>query len=57
VNYALRYQESATSVIDPSGRCVAHLPYGTEGVLTYDIDPEVATGTLATRFAPERYGD
>ncbi len=57
VNYALRYPESATSVIDPSGRCVAHLPYGTEGVLTYDIDPELATGTLAARFAPERYGD
>ena len=57
VNYALRYPESATSVIDPSGRCVAYLPYGTEGVLTYDIDPELATGTLATRLAPERYGD
>jgi predicted amidohydrolase len=57
VNYALWYPESATSVIDPSGRCVAHLPYGEEGVLTYDIDAELATGLLAMRFAPERYGE
>ena len=57
VNYALRFPDSATSVIDPSGRCVAHLPYGEEGVLTYDIDAELATGLLATRFAPERYGE
>jgi predicted amidohydrolase len=56
VNYALRYPDSATSVIDPSGRCVAHLPYGEEGVLVYDIDPELANGRLAMRFAPERYG-
>jgi predicted amidohydrolase len=55
VNYALRYPDSATSVIDPSGRCVAHLPYGQEGVLVHDIDPEAATGTLAMRYAPERY--
>ncbi len=57
VNYALRYPDSATSVIDPSGRCVAHLPYGKEGVLVYDIDPELASGALAMRFAPERYGE
>ena len=55
VNYALRYPDSATSVIDPSGRCVAHLPYGEEGVLVYDIDPARADGRLAMRFAPERY--
>jgi predicted amidohydrolase len=57
VNYALRYPESATSVIDPAGRCAAHLPYGEEGVLLYDIDPELATGRPARRFAPERYGE
>jgi apolipoprotein N-acyltransferase len=55
VNYALRYPESATSVIDPSGRCQAFLPYGHEGVLVTEIDPEKATGLLARRFAPERY--
>jgi len=55
VNYALRFQESATSLIDPSGRCQAHLPYGHEGVLVQAIDVGQATGLLATRFAPERY--
>jgi predicted amidohydrolase len=55
VNYAFRYQESATSVIDPSGRCQAYLPYGHEGVLVQAINVEEATGLLASRFAPERY--
>jgi predicted amidohydrolase len=55
VNYALRYQEAATSLIDPSGQCVATLPYGEEGVLVRDIDVDAATGHLARRYAPERY--
>jgi predicted amidohydrolase len=55
VNYALRFQESATSLIAPSGRCQAYLPYGQEGVLVQTIDVEQATGLLARRFAPERY--
>jgi predicted amidohydrolase len=55
INYALRFPESATSLIDPSGRCQAYLPYGEEGVLVEEIDPERATGLLASRFAPERY--
>ncbi|MGQ0734465.1 MAG: carbon-nitrogen hydrolase family protein [Acidobacteriota bacterium] len=55
VNYALRYQESATSLIDPAGRCQAALPYGQEGVLVQPLDLERATGLLATRYAPERY--
>jgi predicted amidohydrolase len=55
VNYALRYQESATSLIDPSGQCQAYLPYGQEGVLVQAINVEAATGLLATRYAPERY--
>jgi predicted amidohydrolase len=55
VNYALRYQESATSLIAPSGECQAYLPYGEEGVLVQAIDLEKATGLLASRFAPERY--
>jgi predicted amidohydrolase len=57
VNYALQYPESATSVIDPSGRCVAYLPYGQEGVLIEEIDLDKATGLIAKRFAPERYLD
>ena len=55
VNYALRYPESATSLITPAGECQAFLPYGQEGVLVQDIDPAAATGLLAGRFAPERY--
>jgi predicted amidohydrolase len=55
VNYALRFQESATSLITPTGRCQAHLPYGQEGLLVEEIDVEAATGLLAARFAPERY--
>ena len=55
VNYALRYQESATSLITPSGRCQAFLPYGQEGVLVEEINVEKATGLLAARYAPERY--
>jgi len=55
VNYALRFQESATSLIAPSGQCQAYLPYGQEGVLVQAINPEEATGLLAGRYAPERY--
>ena len=55
VNYAMRFQESATSLIDPSGRCQAYLPYGQEGVLVQTVKVEEATGLLAARHAPERY--
>jgi hypothetical protein len=55
VNYALRFQESATSLIAPSGQCQAYLPYGQEGVLVQAIEVEAATGLLATRYAPDRY--
>ncbi|MGH9346507.1 MAG: carbon-nitrogen hydrolase family protein [Vicinamibacterales bacterium] len=57
VNYALRFQESATSLIAPSGQCQAYLPYGQEGVLVQAIDVEAATGLIANRYAPERYRD
>jgi hypothetical protein len=55
VNYAVRYQEAATSLIAPSGECQAYLPYGQEGVLVQEIKIAEATGLLANRFAPERY--
>jgi predicted amidohydrolase len=57
VNYALRFQESATCLIDPSGQCQAFLPYGQEGVLVQTIKVEEATGLIATRYAPGRYRD
>ena len=55
VNYALRFQESATSLITPAGQCQAYLPYGQEGVLVQAIKVEEATGLLAARYAPDRY--
>ena len=57
VNYALRFQESATALIDPAGRCQAHLPYGEEGVLLQEIDRGSATGLLARRYAPDRHAE
>ena len=57
VNYALRFQESATSLIGPTGRCQAYLPYGQEGVLVQAIDVAEATGLMAARYAPERYDE
>lgn len=55
VNYALRYPESATSLIAPDGECIARLPDGEEGVLVHELDLDRATGLLAKRYAPERY--
>lgn len=57
VNYALRFPDSATCLIDPSGTCQAYLPYGEEGVLVQSIDVHSATGLIATRFAPARYAE
>ena len=55
VNYGFRYPESATCLISPSGECLAQLPYGKEGVLVATIDPALASGLFAQRYAPERY--
>jgi predicted amidohydrolase len=57
VNYALRFQEAATTLIAPSGDCQAYLPYGEEGVLVQALKLEEATGLLAARYAPDRYRD
>jgi predicted amidohydrolase len=55
VNYALRYQESATSVIGPDGECLAYVPYGEEQLLVYDVDLSRATGLIASRYNPALY--
>lgn len=55
VNYAMKYPESATSLISPDGKCIAHETYGHAGVVVADIDLEKATGLLARRFKPELY--
>ena len=56
-NYTMKYPESATSVIDPDGNCIAHQPYSEIGVLVVDIDTEKATGLLAKRFNAGLYTD
>jgi predicted amidohydrolase len=55
VNYAMRFHESGTALIDPDGTCIAHEAYGKEGVLVANIDPFLATGLLAKRFKSELY--
>lgn len=57
VNFALRFPQTASSVIAPDGRCVGHTPYGEESLLVVDLDLEKATGLYARRYAPERYGE
>ena len=54
-NYAFIYPESASSLVAPDGRCVAHGVYGEPGVFVHDIDLDEATGLLAKRFKPENY--
>jgi predicted amidohydrolase len=55
VNYAMRYQDSATSLIGPDGECLAHVPYGHEQLLVHDVDLSRATGLCAQRFNPALY--
>jgi predicted amidohydrolase len=55
VNYAMRYQESATSLIGPEGDCLTFIPYGEERLLVCDLDLSLATGLIARRFNPALY--
>lgn len=55
VNNALKYQDSATSLIGPEGDCVAYVPYGEERLLVQDIDLTQATGLIAKRYDPALY--
>jgi len=55
VGYAMKYQESTSSIIAPDGKCIAHQAYGEVGVAVADIDLDKATGYLAKRFKPELY--
>ncbi|HEX5558455.1 MAG TPA: carbon-nitrogen hydrolase family protein [Gaiellales bacterium] len=54
VNAAAPDQGSASCVISPDGALLAQVPYGTFGVAVADIDPALADGLMARRFAPER---
>ncbi len=55
VNYAMRYQDSATSLIGPEGECLAHVPYGREQLMVCDLDVARATGLFARRYKPAFY--
>ncbi|HDY88946.1 MAG TPA: carbon-nitrogen hydrolase family protein, partial [bacterium] len=55
VNMAMRFQNSATSLIDPDGNCIAYVPYGMEKLLIQDIDLSKATRFYARKFHPEWY--
>jgi predicted amidohydrolase len=55
VNCAMRYQESATSLVGPEGECLAYVPYGEERLLVYDLDLSRATGLCARRYNPAFY--
>jgi predicted amidohydrolase len=54
-NYASLFPDSASALIAPDGKCIAHSTYGQPGVFVADIDLEKATGLLAKRFKPENY--
>jgi len=55
VNCAMRFQDSATSLIGPEGDCLAFVPYGQEQLLVHDIDLALATGLMAQRYNPAFY--
>ena len=55
MNNAMRYQESATSLIGPDGELLAHVPYGLEQLLVCDLDLSRATGLCARRYNPAFY--
>jgi len=55
INYASKYQQSATSLIDPDGKCIAYQDYGKSGLLIKEIEIDRATGFLAKRFKKHLY--
>jgi len=54
-NYALEFQESASTIIDPDGGLASFAPYGEETLLVYDLDLTRATGFYATRLNRDQY--
>ncbi|WP_295792566.1 carbon-nitrogen hydrolase family protein [Mucilaginibacter sp.] len=54
-NYASLFPDSASALIAPDGKCVAHSAYGLPGVFVAEINLEKATGLLAKRLKPENY--
>jgi len=57
VNECMNKQNSATSLIDPEGNLVDHLPCGIQALMIKDLDLTKATGFYASRYRPERYNE
>jgi predicted amidohydrolase len=55
VNTAMRHQNSATCLVDPSGACAAWVPYGEEELLVCDVDLAKADLFYARRYDPALY--
>ena len=55
VNYAFAFQDSATSLVSPTGECLGYQPYGEAGLLVADIDLAQATGRHAHRYNVNAY--
>ena len=49
VNCASDGSPTTSAVVGPDGAVLAWQPYGTEGLLTVDVDTDTATGLLAAR--------
>jgi predicted amidohydrolase len=52
VNYASEGSPTTSAIATPDGELLAWQPYGVEGLLVADIDLDLATGLLASRYAP-----
>ena len=52
VNYAMRYQDSATSLIGPEGECLAHVPYGRGAAPGARRRPVAGDGTVRPALQP-----
>ena len=50
VNYASAKSPTTSAVVRPDGTLLCYQPYGKEGLLIADIDPDAATGLLAARL-------
>lgn len=55
INYAMEYQDAATSLISPEGECLAYVPYGQEQLLIQEIDLEKASQFYAKRYNEDLY--
>ena len=55
VNVAMEWQNSATSLLHPSGGCMGYVPYGEEQLLVEELDLAGATRQFAERYDPKRY--